>query len=235
MIADHSFARIAYVEDDDTLASTIGTALRGAGYSEHHFGSAEALLRELQVSNFDLIMLDWNLPGMSGHDLVKKLRDGLGIESPVMMMTCHDDEADIVSALSRGADDYVLKPCAPPILLARIRAMLRRTMTDEGQDAALTLGHVSFPPDSTTVLVDGEPLELTAKERALARILCANEGRALTRSYLLEAVWGRNPNLPTRTIDAHISRIRNKLNLRPERGMKLSSIYGQGYRLEYIR
>lgn len=171
---------------------------------------------------------------MSGLETIAWARENLPSRPPVLLLTSRSAEADVVTGLNAGADDYVVKPVQPEVLLARVNALLRRSYPDRPAGGLETFGDYGFNLPAETVTVGGEVLSLTAKEFGLALLLFRNTHRALSRSHILEAVWGRNPNLPTRTLDVHISRIRAKLNLRPANGFRLVPVYSYGYRLEWL-
>jgi DNA-binding response OmpR family regulator len=134
--------------------------------------------------------------------------------------------------LAAGADDYIVKPLNTVVFLARVDAALRRAQLNKPQRTSATWGAYSFDVPTETVTVHGEPIKLTAKELALALMLFENMSRPLSRSYLLESIWGQSPEAETRTLDAHVSRIRSKLNLRAENGYRVLPVYSYGYRLE---
>jgi DNA-binding response OmpR family regulator len=148
------------------------------------------------------------------------------------MLSSRSAEEDIVAGLSAGADDYVVKPVAPAVLLARVNALARRAYPPPPPDGIETFGDYLFDMRNETVELVGQQIMLTAKEFALALLLFRNIHRPLSRAYIFEALWGGNPDLSTRTLDAHISNVRTKLNLRPGNGYKLVPIYAYGYRLE---
>ena len=151
---------------------------------------------------------------------------------PVLFTTSRDREEDIVHALQSGADDYMIKPIRRSETLARITALLRRALPDPEEQALYSCPPFEFDLGGQQVTVDDKPVALTNKEFQLALLLFRNSGRLLSRSYLLENVWGVRSELSTRTVDTHISRLRNKLGIRPERGWRLSAVYHHGYRLE---
>lgn len=215
------------------LAGLVEMTLTEAGHSCEVFGDGQVLVRALHRSTYDVLILDWNVPGLSGLEVISWVRDNLEIAPPSLMLTSRSAEEDIVAGLTAGADDYVIKPVAPVVLKARINALARRAYP-----AALSgfehYGSYCFDTRAETVELSGESIALTAKEFALALLLFRNMHRALARAYIFEAVWGRNPNLPTRTLDVHISNVRTKLHLRPDNGVKLVPIYSYGYRLEAL-
>lgn len=225
--------RIAILEDDVALAGLVEKTLAEAGHSCEVLGDGQTLVRALHRATYDVLILDWNVPGLSGLEVISWVRDNLEVVPPSLMLTSRSAEEDIVAGLTAGADDYVIKPVAPIVLKARIDALARRAYP-----APLSgfehYGSYCFDTRAETVELAGQPIALTAKEFALALLLFRNMHRALARAYIFEAVWGRNPNLPTRTLDVHISNVRTKLHLRPDNGVKLVPIYSYGYRLEAL-
>jgi DNA-binding response OmpR family regulator len=198
------------------------------------FSTAENFINVSRRENFDLLIVDWGLPGLSGLQLTSWVRQNAGEQIPILMLTCRADAADIVEGLNAGADDYIVKPLQPGVLMARIRALLRRAWSHQSGSSTVAIEGYLFDTAAETVTVGGEAILLTSKEFGLALLMFQNLHRALSRGYMLEAVWGRNPELPTRTLDMHISRIRSKLGLRPERGYRLAPVYSYGYRLERL-
>ncbi len=225
--------RIAILEDDVALAGLVEITLAEAGHACEVFGDGQLLTRALRRATYDVLILDWMVPGMSGLEILGWTRDNLDLPPPSLMLTSRSAEEDIVAGLSAGADDYVIKPVAPAVLKARVNALARRAYP-----AALPgieyYGSYMFDARAEVIELRGEAIALTAKEFALALLLFRNMHRALSRAYIFEALWGRNPNLPTRTLDVHISNVRTKLNLRPDNGFKLVPIYAYGYRLEAL-
>ncbi len=180
-----------------------------------------------------MIIMDWNLPDISGLSLLQQIRE-TGTQVAILFITSRDSESDIVSALSEGADDYLVKPIRKAETLARISSILRRTYgqtkeSDKEHYPPFTLHHNYF-----TVALDDETIQLTPKEYELTCFMFQNHGRLLSRNHILESVWGLSSDLSTRTVDTHISKVRRKLGLKPERGWRLISIYQYGYRLESL-
>ena len=225
--------RIAILEDDPALAEGLIAVLEPAGHICHHYSTGKAIIAQLKRETFDLLILDWNLPDITGVEVLVWAREHLEGRVPVLFVTSRGEEADIVQALDKGADDYVIKPIQAAETLARVNALYRRSFPTQTKDIEEFGEHV-FNSKTTSVTVHGEEIILTPKEFGLALLLFQNIDRALSRAYVLEKVWGRNPDLLTRTLDAHISRIRVKLNLRPEAGYRLLPVYSYGYRLEKI-
>lgn len=227
--------RVAILEDESAQADLVVRILSSVGHSCVPFATGPALMAKLRQETFDLLILDWNVPGgVSGLDVTTWARAHLTPPPPILMVTARSEAEDIVAGLNAGADDFLVKPIDPSVLLARVHAVLRRAYPPELETRVETFGSVSFDPLLSVASVDGERVQLTAKEYDLALVFFRNMHRALGRSYLLETVWGRNPDLATRTLDAHVSKIRIKLGLRPERGFKLAPVYSYGYRLERV-
>ena len=223
--------RIAILEDDPALADQMSRALEGLDHSIQSFRTGAALVTALKRDTFDLLVLDWNVPDMSGIDVLEWAREHIEGVLPVLFVTSRADETDIVRALNLGADDYVVKPIKVAELQARVGALLRRSFpakVAEIQD----FGRIRFDLQGQRAFVEGEEVILTNKEFSLALLLFQNLDRPLSRAYLLDKVWGVSADLQTRTLDAHVSRIRSKLRLRPEAGYRLATVYSYGYRLE---
>ena len=224
--------RIALLEDDQDQANLFLEWLKGAGHTCEHFKSGKLFVRNIRHDSFDMLILDWMVPEMDGFQVLAWVRENFDWPIPVLFLTARDDEDDIVRALQQGADDYVVKPAKQRELLARIKAVARRTSpVDDG------VTQIAVPPylidlANHSIYRDGLRVEVTQKEYELIVFLFRNIGRVLSRAHILESVWGRNPDVNTRTVDTHVSRIRGKLEITPESGWKLSSIYQHGYRLE---
>jgi DNA-binding response OmpR family regulator len=224
--------KIAVLDDDPAHNELIAEVLSRAGHDLVLFERGEAALRDLRRQTFDLLLLDWNMPGLDGMEVLAQLKL-IPSPPPVLLITSRSEEADIVRGLGAGADDYVVKPIQPAVLEARVAALLRRAFPSAGRETGPEIfGRYQYRPGESAIFLDHVAHELTAKELQLALTLFRSGARALSRDYLLETVWGRNPDLETRTLDAHLSRLRNKLELRPENGFRLVTIYGFGYRLE---
>ena len=224
--------KIALLDDDPVQLETMATTAEGLGYRAVLFSRAQALISALRKDTFDLLIVDWNLPDRSGLEVLAWARTNLRPPPPMLLVTSRAEDEDIVAGLNAGADDYLPKPLSPPVLAARINALMRRAYAQPSAPGAEILGDTVFHESAGAVTRDGQTVVLTAKEFGLAQLLFRNLHRALSRTYILETVWGNEPNLNSRSLDMHISRIRTKLNLRPERGFRLTPIYSYGYRLE---
>lgn len=226
--------RIGILEDEPALATQLAQTLTDAGHSCFIFHSGQKLINLLCHETLDILLLDWNIPDVSGLSVVRWAKENLPKPPPVLMLTSRSTEEDIVKALQAGADDYIVKPIQPAVLRARIEAICRRAYPDPPATGVEKFGDYEFDPRAEALKVRGEPVQLTAKEFALALMLFRNLHRTLSRSYIFEALWGRNPDLQTRTLDAHISKVRAKLGLRTSNGFRLVPVYAYGYRLETI-
>ena len=223
--------RLALVDDDGEVTAFVGKTLTDAGYYCTLFGTGNALLARLRRDTFDLLLLDWNLPDLSGLDLLRAARHAAA-GSGVIMLTNRSGKEDIAAALNAGADDYIVKPESAVVIVARVEAVLRRALSPSAADRLLEIGGYRFDRLSGRVSIVGEEVALSAKEFALAVLLFENIDRAIARRYLLETIWRNYADLPTRTLDVHISRIRAKLRLSPATGFRIVSISSYGYRLE---
>ena len=226
--------RLAILDDDAALGDYVARLMMNSGHQVQAFKDAKSMLKALRQDSFDLLLLDWVLPDSSGLDVLRWVGENLDPAPPTIMITVRGGEADIVSGLTAGADDYVVKPLRDSVLKARVEALLRRVYGSRSRGPIERFGRHVFDLHRRAVTIDGTTIATTAKEFALALLLFRNLSRPLSRNYILEAVWGSSRDTESRTLDAHISQIRSRLGLRPENGLRLSSVYGFGYRLEEI-
>lgn len=224
--------RVALLEDDADQARLLVRWLSEAGHNCEHFDASRRFIRQIKRESFDLLVLDWLVPDMSGLEVLDWVREHLDWRIPIIFVTTMDREEDIVQALEHGADDYLTKPVRERELLARIAAVARRTVSADGGKPVLDFEPFRIDQEHRIVYRSGERIELTQKEYDLALFLFKNAGRVLSRGHILQDVWGRNPDINTRTVDTHVSRIRTKLGIAPETGWRLTSVYQHGYRLE---
>lgn len=228
--------RIVILEDDRDQADLLVAWLQEAGHHCAVFKDGNAFVRAYSKESYDLVLLDWMVPNLSGIDVLRHLRGQLDLSVPVVFITQRNAEEDIVSALEAGADDFMSKPVRQKETLARVNAIARRMgLGDEN-----TSRDYSFPPYQIDtrlrqVSKNAEPIELTQKEYELTLFLFKNLGRVISRGHLLELVWGTSSKLNTRTVDTHVSRLRNKLGLDTEPAWQLTSVYRHGYRLENVQ
>lgn len=226
--------RIAYLEDDPAQAELVRHWLTDAGHSCSHCSNGRELMTLLRRETFDLLLLDWEVPDMSGVSVLEEVR-GAGNRVPVLFATQRDDEASIVGALGKGADDYMVKPVKQAELLARIAALGRRAgIEDSHQEDSFSLGPWQVDRGRRTIMLEGAPVKLTDKDFELASYLFQNVGKLLSCGHLLEKVWGIMTPIESRTVDVHVSRIRRSLHIRPENGYRIKTVYQHGYRLEAV-
>ncbi len=213
-------------------AEAVAEWLRLNGHEVYAFGTGRELMRFASRESADLFLIDWGLPDMSGLDVLAWLRQQRREVTPVIFVTSREAEDDVVEALSAGADDFIVKPIRQKELLSRIEAVLRRAGQRVAEQQLLEVPPYQMDLARRQACMNGQEVELTEKEFDLAVFFFRNIGRLFSRGHLLEVVWGRTANVATRTVDTHISRVRNKLALRPENGFRLTSTYNYGYRLE---
>lgn len=226
--------RIAVLDDDRSQVELVCQVLTAAGHTCHPFQSGKEMLSQLRRESFDMLILDWQVPDMSGPEVLQWVREKLPAVLPVLFMTSRSGEDDIVAGLAAGADDYMIKPIRRGELVARVQALLRRAYPSQNPVEQIQFGDYVFEARTGRLTVSGNSIDVTQKEFDLALLFFRNLGRPLSRAYILEAVWARDVEVPSRTMDTHVSRVRSKLQLRPENGFRLAPVYSYGYRLEQI-
>ncbi|GAB3293898.1 response regulator transcription factor [Parasphingorhabdus pacifica] len=223
--------RVLIVEDEESFADPLAFMLRKEGFTAAVATTGQEALDEFDRNGADIVLLDLMLPGMSGTDVCKQLRQRSAV--PVIMVTARDSEIDKVVGLELGADDYVTKPYSARELIARVRAVLRRGgEADEAESPALEAGPVRMDVERHVVTVSGEEVSLPLKEFDLLEYLLRNVGRVLTRAQLIDRVWGADYVGDTKTLDVHIKRLRSKLEPDPAEPTYLVTVRGLGYKFE---
>ncbi len=225
---------ILLVEDERDLAHVIVRELESSGYRVLHVADGRQALEVHASRSPDLVILDWMLPGLDGLEVLRRMRQTSAV--PVLMLTARGDEMDRVVGLEVGADDYLTKPFSMRELIARVRALLRRIShvqqileEDRRTDrAVLQYASLRLEPEAYQATLDGQPLELTRTEFELLHFLLRNPGRAFSRSYLLDAVWGESYVTGDRSVDNAVLRLRRKLG---SLGDAIETVWGIGYRL----
>jgi two-component system phosphate regulon response regulator PhoB len=223
-------ARILIVEDEPAIRELLAVNLRHAGYTIREAADADAARNRIDAETPDLIVLDWMLPGISGLDFARRLRERPSTrEVPIIMLTARAQEGDKLQGFDAGADDYVTKPFSPRELIARVRAMLRRSNTDASDDP-IEVGGLRIEPGTFRAFAGGEPITLSPTEFRLLHYFMRNPDRVLSRAKLLDNVWGDSVYIEERTVDVHIRRLR--LALRPAgHDRAIETVRGGGYRL----
>ncbi len=224
--------RIAIADDDGSSLNLLENVVTGMGHICAKFNDGERLSAALLRDTFDLVLLDWNMPGKSGLQVVEWMQATLEPPPPVIMLTARTAKRDVTDALNAGADDYICKPEEEEVIAARIAAVLRRTSGGASTEKVAEFGAYRLDRMAQAIRHNGVEIVLTAKEFELADLLFRNRDRTLSRAYIMETIWRTSADLATRTLDMHISRVRSKLALKPENGYRIFTVFGYGYRLE---
>ncbi|MCL6548123.1 MAG: response regulator transcription factor [Alicyclobacillus sp.] len=226
-------APILVVDDEASIVKLVEYNLIQAGYDVVTSDNGRDAMELVQRHRPPLIILDLMLPGMSGLDVCRNLRAS-GVRTPIIMLTARDDEIDRVLGLELGADDYVTKPFSPRELVARVKAVLRRSedrRASSSEREVLCVGGLAVNPSEREVTVDGRRIELTAREFDLLLHLIQHVGHVLSREQLLEEIWGYDFPGGTRIVDVHISHLRDKLESDPRNPRYIKTVRGVGYKL----
>ena len=225
--------KILIVEDEDSVLDPLELLLGKEGFSiEIAKNGREALDKFWKVSP-DLVLLDIMLPEISGTEVCRQIRAKSNV--PIIMLTAKDTEVDKVVGLELGADDYIVKPYSKAELVARIKAVLRRGAGEHstGDGGVITAGPVTIDVDRHAVSIAGESISLPLKEFELLEFLVRNSGRVLTRTQLIDRVWGSDYFGDTKTLDVHVKRLRAKIEKDPANPVYIQTIRGLGYKFEY--
>jgi two-component system, OmpR family, response regulator RegX3 len=224
--------RVLVVEDEESYSDALAYMLRKEGYEVALAATGPDALTEFDRNGADVVLLDLMLPGLPGTEVCRQIRQTSNV--PVIMVSAKDDEVDKVVGLELGADDYVTKPYSPRELVARIRAVLRRGTSSEADltPATLEAGPVRMDVERHVVSVRGSEVSLPLKEFELLEMLLRNPGRVLTRSQLIDRVWGSDYVGDTKTLDVHVKRLRAKIEDDPGAPVHLVTVRGLGYKLD---
>jgi len=219
------------IDDDEKLVSLVREYLEPHGFEVAAVHDGHGGVEAVVSADPALVILDLMLPGIDGLELCRRIRQSSGV--PILMLTARGDETDRIVGLELGADDYLPKPFNPRELLARVRAILRRSVGEETADAAarLQVGPLVVDPGARRVTVRGKEVDLTTAEFDILHALAANAGRVLSRDQLLEKVHGPGWAAYDRSVDVHMSRIRQKIENDPRRPVLLKTVRGVGYQL----
>ncbi len=224
--------RILIVEDEASLHEPLSYLLKREGFEVEVAEDGTEAIEMFDLDGADMVLLDLMLPGIPGSEVCKQIRMTSNV--PIIMLTAKDSEVDIVVGLELGADDYVTKPYSTRELLARIRAVLRRSEQADGDenDGIVEVNDIRMDVDRHTVTVRGELTQMPLKEFELLEYLLRNAGRVLTRGQLIDRVWGPDYYGDTKTLDVHIKRIRSRIEETPSSPKLLVTVRGLGYRFE---
>ena len=227
---------IAVLEDEQSLAIDLANLLKKNGHEVSIFADGQHLVETLQAELYDMFILDWKVPSMNGFEVLKHIRSELGFKTPIIFLTSNDNEADIVNALSSGADDYSVKPLRPQELMARVNALVRRSygLTKKNHSPETVLGYTFYNAERTVEFACSK-VSLTDKEFMLANYFFSNLDRPLSRTHIMMRIWGQSEEGLSRTLDVHVAWIRNKLNIGAQAAqVRLVAIHGYGYRLMQV-
>jgi DNA-binding response OmpR family regulator len=229
MSYDEAVTRVLLAEDDPAIAEPLARALSREGYEVHVQGTGQGAIDS--APGVDLVVLDLGLPDMDGLDVARTIRSQ-GLTTPVLVLTARADEVDLVVGLDAGADDYVTKPFRLAELLARVRALLRRTGSEPGDEEELHAQDVRVDVAAHRAFQGDIELHLTAKEFDLLRVLVAAAGTVVAREAIMREVWGTDPNGSTKTLDMHVSWLRRKLGDDANAPSYITTVRGMGFRFE---
>ena len=225
--------KILVVEDEASFSEALAYLLGREGFDVVLADTGTKAIEEFDRIGADLVLLDLMLPGLSGTEVCKQLRQRSAV--PIIMLTAKDSEVDKVVGLELGADDYVTKPYSSRELVARIRAVLRRN-SDLGEDVAdsgiLTVGPIRLDSERHVISINGTTAQFPLKEFELLEFLMRNSGRVLTRTQLIDRVWGSDYVGDTKTLDVHIKRLRAKIEQDPANPVYIQTVRGLGYKME---
>ncbi len=227
--------RIAIADDETDVIAFLRNIIEAMGHNVTAFTDGLQLSKALSRETYDLVILDWTMPGRDGLATLEWASKTLTERPPFIMMTNRTAKKDISDALNAGADDYITKPEDPSVIEARINALLRRSAGSGAFETEATYGKYKLNRINQVVIFDGNEYALTAKEFELADLFFRNADRTLSRNYIMETIWRTSATLATRTLDMHISRLRGKLDLKPENGFRIFTVFGYGYRLETMK
>ncbi|MFJ4196799.1 response regulator [Pseudomonas sp. NPDC089534] len=221
------FGRVLLVEDDQRLATLIAHFLQQHGYEVRTVHRGDLAVAAFVEFKPKVVVLDLMLPGQSGLHVCREIRSVS--DTPIVILTAKEDDLDHILGLESGADDYVIKPIKPPVLLARLRALQRRQVPDTDVCNALTFGHLAIDRSRREVRLGGEPVELTTMEFELLWLLASAAGKTLSRDEILNRMRGIAFDGLNRSVDVYISKLRGKLNDNPREPVCIKTVWGKGY------
>ena len=219
------------IEDEEALVSLLEYNIKASGFKFEHSTNGYDAMMKLQKSNPDLILLDWMLPDIAGTEVCKFVRSNKDLKNtPIIMLTAKGEEQDLLSGFEMGCDDYITKPFSPAELIARIKALLRRS-SDDIKEMILSYGNIKLDTGSHRVYCCDEEAKLGPREYRILEFLMKNPGRVYSRQQILDNVWGTNVYVTDRTIDVHIRRLRKALS-NTEECKVIRTIRSSGYSLD---
>ncbi len=226
---------ILIVDDEASVVEVVGLYLRREGFDIRSASDGREAFEALQKGRPDLLILDVMLPEIDGLEILRRLRSGSDAKVPVILLTARGQEVDRIYGLELGADDYVVKPFSPAELTARVKAVLRRTGTDQilpGAHQTVEFEGLRIDPKTREVIVQDNRVELTATEFNLLYFLTNHPRQVFSRDQLLEKVWGYSEYVDPSTVTVHIRRLREKIEIEPSEPTRLVTVWGVGYKFE---
>ena len=226
--------RVAIADDEQEILNQVTAIVTSGDHEVASYRNGLDLQNALKRETFDVVMLDWNMPGRTGIEVLQWATENISSCPPFILLTSRPDKSDIVRGLEAGAIDYIVKPESDEVIRARVEAAGRRNAA-ETRSRHVNFGPYTLDRMEKSIAVHGEEAKVTAKEFDLIDLFFQNLHRPLSRGYLFSRVWGGSAEMETRTIDVHISRLRAKLELNPENVFVIRTVFGFGYRMdEYI-
>ncbi|VWD09676.1 two-component system response regulator [Burkholderia lata] len=223
---------VAILEDMVTQAGVVAGWLNKAGYETEVRHDGDSFIELVRSQRVDVLLLDWDVPGKSGIEVMRWARESFADALPIIMMTQHDGENDIVFGLNTGADDYLIKPLRERELVARVNAQARKYYPETQRPKVVEVGKFVLDTSSHAATVDGAPVELSQREFDLALMLFESVGRIVSKDMMIKRIWGVVDRKYDATLATYVSKLRTSLGLRPKNGLAITTIYNYGYRLE---
>lgn len=221
------------MDQDKDVAEAICATLRAAGHRPFRAADAETVVEQLHHGAMDLLVLDIDSLDGAATKLIHAARQAVQA-IPILLLSPRSSEDEVIPALEAGANDYLIKPVRHGEIAMRVQVLLRRAYPEQHTAELLRFDAYAFDTASARITKDGKSIDVTQKEFDLALLFFRHLGRPLSRAYIRETIWPGESELPSRTLDTHVSRVRSKLGLRPENGFRLSPVYSFGYQLESL-
>ena len=223
---------VAILEDIVTQAGVVAGWLNKAGYDTEVRHDGDGFIELVRTQRVDVLLLDWDVPGKSGIEVMRWARESFADALPIIMMTQHDGENDIVFGLNSGADDYLIKPLRERELVARVNAQARKYYPETQRAKVVEVGKFALDVSAHAATVDGAPVELSQREFDLALMLFESVGRIVSKDMMIKRIWGVVDRKYDATLATYVSKLRSSLGLRAKNGLVITTVYNYGYRLE---
>ncbi|AZQ51006.1 response regulator transcription factor [Burkholderia cenocepacia] len=223
---------VAILEDIVTQAGVVAGWLNKAGYDTEVRHDGDGFIELVRTQRVDVLLLDWDVPGKSGIEVVRWARESFADALPIIMMTQHDGENDIVFGLNSGADDYLIKPLRERELVARVSAQARKYYPETQRAKVVEVGKFALDVSARAATVDGAPVELSLREFEVALMLFESVGRIVSKDMMIKRIWGVVDRKYDATLATYVSKLRSSLGLRAKNGLVITTVYNYGYRLE---